>query len=492
MATRLEEITTRLGYDAADVTKGTMAMLEGQKRAAKDWVNIWQTAKSKRIEIFQAAIKQEESAELASLKRREEAVLRSETNNDRVRQQIRYNRMKAGEAEIAAGSGGYGWRKGKLAPNQSGSTISSQILAYQIGSDISSGNDVEQTAQNSFSTAKTIAISTGVGLIFGSVWKALKKAAKKIIPKALKGAPLAEGSAILGMVTLPLASGAEVIKLEAAQKAAATANLEDISSGVDLAGQTGKFAGRGEALLDDLEAKGAISKSQAKSIRNRLTSGDSRFITQGQRMLLDVQQRDMAASAEKRAQAELKAATAVNYAERAAAGKAKAESEAADALERSKRATDELKNLSDRAADIRTAGSKVDREVPTLQEIAGNQFTRQLNADYGEGGKFDLGAGDGPFAAIAQEALLAQKQQRWDIIHGNAQFDQDGKLIGGEAYKDRQRQIAAENKLAAAGMETPEMQFKKMRENLDDIQKDMREILTKGIPVIDAPGQPTQ
>lgn len=144
-------------------------------------------------------------------------------------------------------------------------------------------------------------------------------------------------------------------------------------------------------------------------------------------------------------------------------------------------------------AKIQRKISQIDVQdaLPTIEDLAGKSYTDKLNSDYGPakwkkvgrgrfarwvktGGEFDLSAGDGPFAQAAQEAELAKKQEQWDIIHGNAQWQYnpvtgENELIGGQALEDRSRRVAAENLLSRAGLETPEMKAAKMNQDIADI-----------------------
>jgi hypothetical protein len=91
---------------------------------------------------------------------------------------------------------------------------------------------------------------------------------------------------------------------------------------------------------------------------------------------------------------------------------------------------------------------------------------------------------------VAQDYELAQKQQQWDIIHGNAQFDAQGNLTGGAAAEDRQRMIRDKNMLGGAGMETDAMKFSDMKEHLSDIRQACQDLFKKasgeGINIADS------
>lgn len=159
--------------------------------------------------------------------------------------------------------------------------------------------------------------------------------------------------------------------------------------------------------------------------------------------------------------------------ERIAAGKLKLQEKfnrlRAEELQLSK---DARENLT-RQRGIVHAGQMVDQESVTIGDLAGRRYTESLNKNYGAGGRFDIGAGDGKYARIAQAYLLAQKQQQWDIAHGNAVFNDKGELTGGMAYEDKKRQIYAHNMLAGAVLDTPAMQFSEMQTSLKNMQADM-------------------
>jgi len=163
---------------------------------------------------------------------------------------------------------------------------------------------------------------------------------------------------------------------------------------------------------------------------------------------------------------------ALSAKERADAAKA-----AAEADRKSLEYTQHLHHLRRQAASLELQGRKIDQETPTIADLAGRRFTQNLEHLYGAGGRFDLASGTGPFAKAAQQYELAQKQQLWDIIHGNAIFDTAGRLIGGQALEDKQRMIAAHNLLAGAGIETPAMQIASLRDKLNDIYTEIGELV---------------
>jgi hypothetical protein len=111
-----------------------------------------------------------------------------------------------------------------------------------------------------------------------------------------------------------------------------------------------------------------------------------------------------------------------------------------------------------------------EREYPTMENLAGRGYTARLNRQYGRGGRFDLGRGNGPLGATARDYELAQKQQVWDLTYGNRDM----------AEKDRARMIADRDKLIGAGVAKPELQWEKMRENTDAMSARLDELVKGG------------
>jgi hypothetical protein len=133
----------------------------------------------------------------------------------------------------------------------------------------------------------------------------------------------------------------------------------------------------------------------------------------------------------------------------------------------------------------------IDRANPTIEMLAGSGFMSRLNKAYGAGGIYDLESGKGPFAHDAQEYELSMKQQAADIEMGNAHFNEKGELDGGQAFFDQQNAQLFHNKLAAAGMETPEMQMRDLIEQGKAVQGEIKALndlmTTNGIKIITDP-----
>lgn len=230
--------------------------------------------------------------------------------------------------------------------------------------------------------------------------------------------------------------------------------------------QTAGLGGSLQNIIDEAQQSGKITGTQADRLRTMSTNGSSEQLRAAQRFLMEAE----AKAAEKKAKAE---ADSANYAAIIADNKARELEDEKLISEQKKKQQDyqsKINNLREQHAQIYRDRLAIDTETPTLDQLAGHSYVKALGAQYGEGGAYDLGAGNGPFAAAAQRALLAQKQQIWDEVNGNAVYNQDGQLIGGQAFEDRQRRINAENFLGAAGIETPAQKMSAMREHLQGIE----------------------
>jgi hypothetical protein len=122
----------------------------------------------------------------------------------------------------------------------------------------------------------------------------------------------------------------------------------------------------------------------------------------------------------------------------------------------------------------------IDKFVPTIADLAGRDYANNLDKQYGAGGRFDIADGNGPLAQSARDALLYSKQQAWDVTHGNY----------AQAELDRKKQMASENLLAKAGVDTPAMRERQMRDHLQDISRDMADLARRagneGLKIADA------
>jgi len=121
------------------------------------------------------------------------------------------------------------------------------------------------------------------------------------------------------------------------------------------------------------------------------------------------------------------------------------------------------------------AGAMDEAEFPTMSDLAGEKWTRRLNRWYGAGGPYDLGRGNGPFAGVAQDYELAQKQQLWDRIHGNI----------ADADQDRVRMVADRNYLVSNGVANPTMILSQIGENTNRTKELFESLVATGMIIKD-------
>lgn len=137
MATRLEEIITRMGYDSSAVTRGTQAMLDGQKKAQLEYVSFWKRAITEK-ETAQTNIE----IEAATRRNRARQLLRDRELEQEKRHAKQMAEVAQGympesfqnQAALNQKYGKYGYRGGKFgnAENMGG------MIGGQIAGDIAS------------------------------------------------------------------------------------------------------------------------------------------------------------------------------------------------------------------------------------------------------------------------------------------------------------------------------------------------------------------
>ena len=248
-------------------------------------------------------------------------------------------------------------------------------------------------------------------------------------------------------------------------------NLEKTNNNITIS--LGWIAAKFMGAADALGRFSAGPSTWSGDIKERSHQEFEAILAADSKKVLDA---DAVAAAKEKAKAEEASAAATEKA-RAATVAAKDAAESKVEIEKEtlkiQKQTAELNNrlttLYRERERIISSANKVGQETPTLEMLAGREQTDHINQLYGKGGQYDLEAGDGPFAQIAQQAELLKKQQMWDIVHGNAQFDTNGGLVGGQAYADKQRLKSLENMLGAAGLETPAQQMSAIKEQLDQV-----------------------
>lgn len=126
---------------------------------------------------------------------------------------------------------------------------------------------------------------------------------------------------------------------------------------------------------------------------------------------------------------------------------------------------------------------------PTIENLAGRQWSKRFSAQYGAGGRFDLGRGNGPLAQAAREYLRAKYQQEYDrsylpesgyytsrsLFHGNGYFDRESVI-----ENDRARMRTMRDRLITGGAASPEMHLEKISENTDAMIQKLNGVLRVG------------
>ncbi len=127
-------------------------------------------------------------------------------------------------------------------------------------------------------------------------------------------------------------------------------------------------------------------------------------------------------------------------------------------------------------------------EFPTMKELAGKTYMDWLDGGVvvGRGrnrhkikGVFDLGDGNGPFAAAAQDYLLTQKAQVWDRANG---FGWDANIEQRHMQEDR-------DYLVKNGAASPEMVLTKIMDNTEKLH-DMYDAMVRAGVLIKIPDDP--
>jgi len=160
-----------------------------------------------------------------------------------------------------------------------------------------------------------------------------------------------------------------------------------------------------------------------------------------------------------------------------------------------------------------TALAKMDRVNPTIEDLAGADYMKQLKELYGhekqeewqrdrrgrwhkvkkESGMYDLQSGTGYLAGVAQDYERSKFQQLYAISFEEGQYDpKTGKLIkGSDAYNAHQRMISDRQVMGVAGIETPEQQMESLIEAGEQTRLEivkLNALIASGVPIKDGPG----
>jgi len=258
MATNNEEMVLRLGMDSSGMTRGTQKALDEQKKAAADYTSFWKKAITDRENAEIAAdVRAASRANRASQLRRERAQRDAE-------------QLAAINAEIAAGSGGYGSGFGAAGKGGKNAAIRTGIAGTA---------GAAATSAATGGGFKEIGLFTG-GLAFGKI-------VEKIFEKGLLGINFSKfGRAVSRLVGGIEASATALITgipIIGAGIAGIMLNLSMRRQLGEMAGGYGTIEGSkgtqkliADRLLDkinELEKEKNISQQQASAMRGALAAG---------------------------------------------------------------------------------------------------------------------------------------------------------------------------------------------------------------------------
>jgi len=431
MATYEEEIRLKLGYDASAVTVGTQRMMDAQKKSALDYVTFWKKSIN---DVEQAQI----SADVRAASRANQAA-----RLNRERAEVQAQRQKAINEEIARGYVPDNMRGpgGKGGSRAAGAGNAAANAAGYIANE-TSGSGIGQTLFHVLNVGGAL---SSIALLF----------------KQLAGVKWVETIAHVGI-------GLKKYGSKILEHAGFLARASGVLTAAVL---TGDIFLRGhqmnKAIKESSDSSSALT-AQSKALGQRLGLGDNASTA-----AVAAKQREMrwALDEEKKALELAKEKEATLKRQTAWQDKFNRLQEEQNTLNREARALrKQERGLAHSIADI-------DVEHLTVAQLAGRQAAAAIAAQFGEGGQFDIESGTGPFAKAAAEALFYKGKQGYDISQGNAvwkQTENGPELVGGAAFEDRRRQIAAENTLWQAGLETPAMQQKAMLENMFVLNSNMK------------------
>ena len=499
MANSEEEIMIRLGFKADAVTRGTQAMLDQQKKSALDYVAFWKKSTDERealetrlTEKFIAQIKIREDAEKASLAKRMAAAETFAANNTPERVAIRARTQKAVEDDIAKGSGAFG-------------SLEKEAAAGAVGA--AAGAAVSHGANTSIFREIQVLLHEGIA----GRWKQFVSSFSRLLMfMGLTAETLVSGIPIIGTAAAAIFGNLSMRK-SLAEQAGGYGTIQASQETAEIIGK------RLAEEIGKLQAAGKLTDAQAGGLRNALGTRTIGGVESVQRALagllpqgfatplpsIDEQKKkaDALAASEQKQLDELlnkkrdefdvekniawkneeiallkkqmagmdkdslayhqANADLIGYELQLEKDKTQQAEQQKDLAEKTKQwqewsghaARDYMRGQIEAAMD--------EAEYPTIAELAGRRFTSRLDKMYGKGGIYDLGGGNNPYAANAQDYLLAQKQQIWDREHGN----------NGAADQDRLRMVAERNYLVDQGVASPQMMLSKIGENTSKLHE---------------------
>jgi len=496
MATETEEFLMRMGFNADAVTRGTTDMLARQRRASQEYVGFWQAAMRER-EVSEVRSAERIAAEKLAIDKATAAkswtLYQANVANKKALDEA-WLAERAAQLEIAATSGGFGSEAGRIE--------NARLRAGGVAS--AAGHGAGGVAFDSTARREMIVMTRE---LFSGNYKRFFSSFT-IFLQHMGGA--VSLIARLGGILAAVITAGEIASYSIkARRAAEESNRSNRSLTI----QGTNIGSRVEDVIYDMLKNGKITKAQADAMLGDVHSNEG--IRRVQRQLLDINDKSATKNAEESAQKSAyqkriedsqkeldniteKEYTAAEYAKDEQARLkqneylreriAKLDKDSVESahlqsivaennlqIEKDKvKVRQELEKLQDKEEKIRAKMdankkrlSESAAEYPALSDLAGRDWTKAFAAQYGKGGQFDLGLGNGPLAELAREATRAKYQQIWDRTYGNTAM----------AEQDRVRQMNALSKLSQYGAASPEQNMQLVAEQTRSMANDLQSLI---------------
>jgi len=493
MATETEEFLMRMGFNADAVTRGTTDMLARQRRASQEYVGFWQAAMKER-EISEVRSAERIAAERMAIEKasaaKSWALYEANVANKKALDEA-WMAERAAQISIGGGS----------VPDSFKKKAEHGAEDVALGA---AGGGAGRVAVDSVARREMIVMTRE---LFSGNYKRFFSSFSIFLQHM--------GSAVsiiarLGGILAAVIGASEIAGYSIKARRAAE---ESSRSNRALTIQGTNIGSRVEDVIYDMLKNGKITKAQADAMLGDVHSNEG--IRRVQRQLLDINDKSATKNAEESAQKSTyqkriedsqkeldnitaKEYTAAEYAKDEQARLkqneylkeriAKLDKDSVESahlqsivaennlqIEKDKvKVRQEIEKLQGKEENIRAKMdankkklSESAAEYPALSDLAGRDWTKAFAAQYGKGGQFDLGLGNGPLAELAREATRAKYQQIWDRTYGNTAM----------AEQDRVRQMNALSKLSQYGAASPEQNMQLVAEQTRSMANDLQSLI---------------
>lgn len=435
MPTR-EEIKVKMGLDATSLDAGMTQMMQKQKQAADMLKDMWAQHASQRKMM---SVKEAEDLEARLLNIEVEGASRRNRARElmRQREKVQAERHARDMAQVEAGFVPETWRQQAVINEKYGKKYGPVMGAggQMVGMNVaSSAAEGLLSGKESGKLGKEVAAAAVEGGIFAVVYELIKSAfkiASKNLGKIGFGAIPAGAVPIVGAGIL----GSYGIYRSGKQ-------MDDANAQLAGSGSDGfRLYPEASGMITDALSGGRITFEEARRLRTG--NGGWKDVRTG---LLDFAASEHDFQTRQMMRQQSTESLKANFASRDALG-----------------------------AIIKKLQSQVDAhnfETVSISDIAGRDFSKNLAAQYGEGGAFDLAGGKGKLAAVAQEYEKARYAQMWNRMNGNKEA----------AKAAQERMNKAEGILADFGATSQKMDVAAMRRGIDRMTEQLNNL---GVRIVD-------